>query len=230
MQTSSSAMSDNGIPSYIFRYSRTKEINHSLTRNCDIDHPNRIEGHSLHAVAALRRHFVIAPSMSDGKLQPCHHICIWSTQPGPNSLWNREIQRDVECNLFPCYFPSQFTGMQFIMAGAYGSAFRAVYNRGDGSAPLSVVIKRIDLSIIKDSRDPSSLILVIREKMLLQRLHHEDISSIMMQYIDPQDSDMLYFVLEDGGPTTLDNLLRDSIHTTQALLPSSVQTITTHVS
>jgi hypothetical protein len=216
------------LPPYVFRSGRTKEINHQLKQLCDIDHPHRLEGHSLHAVAAQQRHFVIAPAISGGMLNPCHHICIWSVLPGQNLLWNCEVSRDVQCNLFSCYFPSQFTGMQFIMAGSYGSAYRAVWNRGDDSAPVRVVIKRIDLTSI-NTRDVSSLILVMREKMLLQRLHHEHISSIIMQYNDPNNADILYFVLEDGGPSTLDNLLRDSIHTQLALSPSNVQIIMTHV-
>jgi serine/threonine protein kinase len=118
--------------------------------------------------------------------------------------------------------------MQFIMAGTYGSAYRAVWTRGDGTKPESVVIKRIDLSSV--SHSISDIILVLREKMLLQRLHHEHISSIMMQYSDPKNADILYFVLQDGGPSTLDNLLRDSIHTRVALAPSNVQIIMTHVS
>ncbi len=120
--------------------------------------------------------------------------------------------------------------MQFIMAGVYGSAYRANWNCGDGIAPVSVVIKRIDLSRLKCSNsDFSDIILVMREKMLLQRLHHEHISSIIMQYNDPKNADILYFVLQDGGPSTLDNLLRDSIHKQRALLPSDVQTIMTNV-
>jgi len=114
--------------------------------------------------------------------------------------------------------------MQFIMAGVYGSAYRAIWNRRDGSSPLNVVIKRINLREL-ERFGPQDLILVMREKMLLQRLHHEEISSIIMQYNDPSDSDIVYFVLEDGGPSTLDNLLRDAIHQKvkclKQLLPSS---------
>jgi hypothetical protein len=114
--------------------------------------------------------------------------------------------------------------MQFIMAGVYGSAYRAIWSRRDGSSPLNVVIKRINLREL-ERFGPQDLILVMREKMLLQRLHHEEISSIIMQYNDPSDSDIVYFVLEDGGPSTLDNLLRDAIHQKvkclKQLLPSS---------
>ncbi len=120
--------------------------------------------------------------------------------------------------------------MQFIMAGTYGSAYRAIWNRSDGSAPLNVVIKRIDLERIDYARDGQELILVMREKMLLQRLHHEHISSIILQYNDPLNSSIVYFVLEDGGPSTLDNLLRDAIQTQVPIMPSNVRVILTHVS
>jgi hypothetical protein len=71
---------------------------------------------------------------------------------------------------------------------------------------------------------------VMREKMLLQRLHHEHISSIILQYNDPLNSSIVYFVLEDGGPSTLDNLLRDAIQTQVPIMPSNVRVILTHVS
>ncbi len=116
--------------------------------------------------------------------------------------------------------------MQFIMAGVFGSAYRAVWNRGDGNSPLNVVIKRIDL----DRMEPAELVLVLREKMLLQRLHDQHISSIILQYNDPLNIGIVYFVLEDGGPSTLDNLLRDAIHTKAPIMPSNVVTLMHHVS
>lgn len=115
------------------------------------------------------------------------------------------------------------------MAGTFGSAYRAVWNRGDGGAPLNVVVKRIDLARI-DTVDGQDLILVLREKMLLQRLHNDHISSIILQYNDPKNSDIVYFVLEDGGPSTLDNFLRDAIYSQIPIMPSNVVTIMCHVS
>jgi hypothetical protein len=212
------------LPKYIFRLP-SGEIDLRVTNMCDPKHPDRLEGHSMHAVEAYRRHFVLAPCISGGLLKPHYYMCIWSSQYGQNSLWNPQPIKNIECNMFPCYFPIQFSGMQFIMAGQYGSAYRAIWNRGDGSPPLNVVIKRIDLRNCRDD-----LTLVMREKMLLQRLHHEHISSIMMQYNDPSNDNLVYFVLEDGGPSTLDNVLRDAIHRQCSILPSNVQIIMTHVS
>jgi hypothetical protein len=211
----------------LFRSARTREINPRLQEICDINHPDRLEGHSLHAIQAQQRHFLLAPSISNGVVVPCHYICIWSTQPGQRSLWNLQAPRNIDCNLFNCYFPSQFSGMQFIMAGTFGSAYRAVWNRGDGVEPLNVVIKRIDLAGIVETQE---LVLVLREKMLLQRLHHDHISSIILQYNDPLNPGIVYFVLEDGGPSTLDNLLRDAIHTKVPIMPSDVLTVMDHVS
>lgn len=221
-------MSGTGLECYVFR-ARTRQINPKLLQMCDLENPNRLEGHSLHAVASQQRHFVLAPCISDGIVEPCYYICIWSCSLGHNSLWHTEPPADIKCNLFHCYFPSQFTGMQFIMAGTFGSAYRAVWNRGDGSAPLNVVIKRIDLARI-DSVDGQDLVLVLREKMLLQRLHNDHISSIILQYNDPKNSDIVYFVLEDGGPSTLDNFLRDAIHSQNPIMPSNIVTIMGHVS
>lgn len=218
-------------PTTVFRSCRTREITPNVRLLCDPDHPARLEGHSLHAVAAQQRHFLLAPALSSpGVVEPNRYQCIWSASAGQNSLWNMQSPRDTLCNLFECYFPSQFSGMQFIMAGTYGSAYRAIWNRSDGSAPLNVVIKRIDLERIDFARDGQELILVMREKMLLQRLHHEHISSIMLQYNDPLNSSIVYFVLEDGGPSTLDNLLRDAIQTQVPIMPSNVRVILTHVS
>ena len=209
----------------VYRSRVTKEINPELLTLCDPDHPDRLEGHSLHAVVASRRHFILAPAIAQGAVVPCSYVCIWSLAGGL-LLSSRDAPHDITCQLFSCYFPSEFAGMQFIMAGVYGSAYRAIWSRSDGSPPLNVVIKRIDLK----RTGPQDLILVMREKMLLQRLHHEEISSIIMQYVDPSDSDIVYFVLEDGGPSTLDNLLRDAIHHKVAIMPSNVQIVMTHVS
>jgi hypothetical protein len=218
-------------PDCVFRFFLNREINPKIRLKCDPDHPARLEGHSLHAIVTQQRHFILAPSLANpGVLQPNRYHCIWSCSPGQNTLWNMQAPKDTLCNVFECYFPSQFSGMQFIMAGTYGSAYRAIWNRSDGSANLNVVIKRIDLDKIDVARDGQELILVMREKMLLQRLHHEHISSIMLQYNDPSNSSIVYFVLEDGGPSTLDNLLRDAIQTQVPIIPSNVRVIMTHVS
>jgi hypothetical protein len=217
---------------YPYRSARTRQIDSRLQEMCDTGHANRLEGHSLHAIVSQQRHYILAPAMSHGEVLPkgealpCYYVCIWSVQPGQNMLWNLQADRDVTCHLFNCYFPTQFTGMQFIMAGTFGSAYRAVWNRSDGKPPLNVVIKRIDLERIGSSE----FVLVLREKMLLQRLHDEHISSIILQYNDPLNSAIVYFVLEDGGPSTLDNMLRDAIHTQAPIMPSNVRIIMDHVS
>jgi hypothetical protein len=207
----------------IFRSKATRQIDSQITQICDTDNPV-CEGHSLHAVPQLQKHYMLAPFWSNGIVVPRRYVCIWSTTPGLNTLSNPDL--DVRCLLYHCYFPVQFTGMHFIFAGVFGSAYRAVWNRDDGSAPVNVVIKRIDLRKIPSS----DIVLVLREKMLLQRLNHERISSILLQYNDPSDSDIVYFVLEDGGPSTLDNFIRDAINSAVPIMPSTIKIIMEYVS
>jgi serine/threonine protein kinase len=67
--------------------------------------------------------------------------------------------------------------------------------------------------------------LVAREKLLLQRLSNPRIPSMIRQYVDPLDDELVYFVLEDGGSSTVINLLRSSMMSSTVLQPSIIKQI-----
>jgi serine/threonine protein kinase len=88
----------------------------------------------------------------------------------------------------------------------------------------SVVIKRIDMRRLKMFR-PNFSKLIAREKALLQRLRNSHIPRMIQEYVDPLDDELVYFVLEDGGSSTISNLLRSSMMSSTVLQPSIIKKI-----
>ena len=187
--------------------------------------PNVISsGHSLHAIPECANFVEMLQQVdSNGQIIADHYVtvvCPSLPQPSPAN----PHPRPSKGKHYSCYFPSEFLNPSFIFHGVYAGGFRATM----ASTGLSVVIKRIDLRRLRSLRSNFSK-LVAREKALLQRLSNVRIPRMTQQYVDPLDDEFVYFVLEDGGSSTLVNLMRSSMINSVALKPSIVKKIMTDV-
>lgn len=179
---------------------------------------------SLHAIPENAQFVEMLQQVdSTGQVIPDHFVTA-VCPPLPKPTPSNPHPRPSKAKHYSCYFPSDFLNPSFIFHGHYAGGFRAIL----AATGVSVVIKRIDLRRLRSLRANYSK-LVVREKALLQRLSNSRIPRMIQQYVDPLDDEFVYFVLEDGGTSTLANLMRSSMMSSVALKPSIVKSIMTDV-
>jgi hypothetical protein len=177
-------------------------------------------GHSLHAIPEQASYFEMLQQVDYNGNFIADHFVVAVCPPLPQPSVHNPHPRPSKAKHFSCYFPQDFLNPRFIFHGNYAGAFRATMQ--STSAP--VVIKRIDMRRLQNMRKFSSK-LVAREKVLLQRLSSPFIPRMIFQYVDPLDSEFVYFVLQDGGVSNVMNLLRASMMSSTVLKPSIIKKI-----
>jgi serine/threonine protein kinase len=177
-------------------------------------------GHSLNAISEQASHVELLQQVDSGGQIIADHYVAAVCPPLPQPSLSNPSPKPSKAKHFSCYFPAEFLNISFIFHGKYAGALRAV----SAATGASVVIKRIDMRRLKNLRSNFSK-LVAREKLLLQRLSNPRIPSMIRQYVDPLDDELVYFVLEDGGSSTVINLLRSSMMSSTVLQPSIIKQI-----
>jgi hypothetical protein len=181
-------------------------------------------GPSLHAISDHANYVELLQQVDNHQQIIADHYIAAVCPPLPRPSERCPNPRPSKARHFSCYFPATFSNPTFIFHGKYAGAFRAVIV----SSGTSVVIKRIDMRRLKNLRHNFSK-LVAREKVLLQCLSHARIPRMIQQYVDPLDDEFVYFVMEDGGSSTVINLLRSSMMSSTVIKPSIIKKIMTDV-